>query len=240
MRLRVLGVKSDRQPTHAEAAPASDRALSITAAGMTILAVMIITARFSGDSVMPRLVEESRPTVVTAWEDHLGGMRVFTDGGDPAATMVVFSDYRCAYCADTDRLLQGLSTVRNGNLEVRYRHFPMSSLSRGAALAVLCSQDQDGGASMHGQLFASRDSIGFISWSGFGARAGVRDTVALGRCMKGNEHATTLRADREAAEELGVLSTPTILLDSLLFVGVPSAAYVEAYVERAQARRASR
>lgn len=82
----------------------------------------------------------------------------------------------------------------------------------------------------HNALFDHQDSIGLKGWGWFAGRAGITDTVAIARCIKQRLPEVRVLADIAAGDRLGVLATPTILLDSLRIIGVPSFTLLESFL----------
>ena len=61
------------------------------------------------------------------WESLLdGGRRVGSEGAP--ATVVVFTDYECPFCAAADRTLETLRADFGSDLAVVYRHYPLLSI----------------------------------------------------------------------------------------------------------------
>lgn len=63
------------------------------------------------------------------------------------ATLVVFSDFQCPYCASFSRMLKNEVLSQTGErVRLVFRHFPLSfhSWARAAAEAASCAQDQNG------------------------------------------------------------------------------------------------
>jgi 2-hydroxychromene-2-carboxylate isomerase len=70
------------------------------------------------------------------------------------------------------------------------------------------------------------------SWITIASAAGIADTVSFGACLDDPSARETVVADAVLARELGVIGTPSVLLDSLFFTGSPGLRYYGAYVKR--------
>jgi len=193
-------------------------------------AVLIAAGRHYFGPTLPRLAEDSRPRHVSSWRSYLNGYQPWPSTSQPIANLVIFSDYRCEYCSETDSVLSTLPSIQEGSLRVIYRHLPMSPLARNAALASICAEDMGLGRRMHSRLFAVSDSFGFLSWNHIAASVGLTDTLSFDRCLAASSSSDRLTADLNAAEQLRIRSTPALLLDSLLFIGVPNRTYISSYV----------
>lgn len=63
----------------------------------------------------------------------------------------------------------------------------------------------------------------------------MADTIAFASCLSSDDALAVVRKDSALASELGIEGTPGVLLDSLLFEGVPHLRYLQAYVAIAAA-----
>lgn len=71
-----------------------------------------------------------------------------------------------------------------------------------------------------------------FSWTDLAVQADVEDIDEFIRCAEAEASMERIEEDFEAATELGIYDTPTILLDSLLFTGSPGVRYLDAYIRR--------
>lgn len=164
------------------------------------------------------------------WERLTTGGHMLGDPSSPH-TIVVFLDYQCPACREFDDALSQLMRSHPRQLRTIVRHFPLQSLhpfARKAAEAAACANDQGVFPALHHTLFAFQDSIGALSWGQFGARAGVRDTVELNRCIASGQHIREIEEHLREARFQGLRATPSVAMDGDLFEGIPPMSVLEA------------
>ncbi len=134
--------------------------------------------------------------------------------------LIVYSDFECPYCRrfarETLPLLQE-RYVKGGDLLIAFRHLPLERIHRfafAASAAAVCAGDAGLFWEMHDLLFKSED--------GFDQRAIREKAIALpldvetfDRCINDAEAGARVRRDAEGARDLGIASTPTILVGLL-------------------------
>mgnify|MGYP001454433258 CR=1 FL=1 len=114
----------------------------------------------------------------------------------------------------------------------------MGELSRLAAIAAECAATQGHFWDMHSALFTMVDSLGIRPWREFAKQVGIRDLEKFDSCMKAEEPQRVLDRDLAASQQLGIIGTPAVLVDSLLFTGSPGHHYLLRYIRLA--RRSNR
>lgn len=138
--------------------------------------------------------------------------------GDPEAplTVIEFSDYLCPACQHYHETIRQLirDHVATGAVRFEYRMFPVIDAVASPLVASLveCSEILAPGSFWHAhELMFSLVSEGFhgLTHFTFASRAGL-DYEELGVCV--NEQAQQVVIDSELAQELGVSSTPTMML----------------------------
>ncbi len=140
-----------------------------------------------------------------------------------AVTVVVFSDYECPFCRTLERELSVLRKDYPEDLAVVWRHFPLEGheFALPAAKAAVCAAEQESFAAFHQRLFQRVELLGTIPWSVLAASAGVHDTSVFNDCLRGEAPALIVERDVSAARRLGVNATPTLLINSAQFRGLP-------------------
>ncbi|MCY4525993.1 MAG: thioredoxin domain-containing protein [Anaerolineaceae bacterium] len=138
--------------------------------------------------------------------------------GDPDApvTIIEFSDFLCPACQRYHETLRQLINdyVVTGQARFEYRMFPVIDAVASPLVASLveCSEEQLPGSFWHAHdLMFELVSAGFhgLTHFTFASRAGL-NYEELGVCV--NESANQVVVDSELAQELGVASTPTLML----------------------------
>lgn len=199
-----------------------DTVVTVSVATIAMCAIVLTLANVRRAFFPPHWSLTQPTDTVVAWPSFAGvGHRV---GPSRArVTVVVFSDYQCPACRRLDDRLTVAHARYPNEVAVVWRHMPLEghSAARSAALAAVCAANVGQFALMHSLLFMLADSLGTREWTNLAARAGVGDTTAFRTCMASPAAAATLDSDLAAARELGALATPTFLINSQKFVGVP-------------------
>jgi len=143
--------------------------------------------------------------------------------GDPDAPVVVreFGDYQCPHCRRfapvAEKLREG--PVAQGKVRFVFFDFPLTGMhpnALAAAQAARCAGRQDAYWPMHDRLFArqkdwSDASDPVAAFHGYAADLGL-DADALAACVREERTRKAVMQSRKLARELGVSSTPTVLV----------------------------
>lgn len=146
-----------------------------------------------------------------------------TGAVDPSqATLVVFSDFECGFCARFAlATLPGLVEEHGSSLRVIFRHWPLPNhrLALPAAKAAECAAVQGRFREFHDRLFAARDSVGIVSFVQFAEQAGVADLDRFNSCFASEQSMPQIERDAALALAVGGHGTPTLLLDGVRLAG---------------------
>lgn len=175
-----------------------------------------------------RIPAGHEPTIVNNW-------RRYAATGDATTTsVVVFSDFRCGACKYAHDVLASLPDPLRPVLSVQWRQLPLlGPVSVEAARAVSCLTDRDERERLTATLFALADSLGMIAWMKVASRTSINSPELLQLCIEGKDSLRELIETRRLAADLGVVTTPSVLLDSMLFRGMPSPSYLTSYLRKA-------
>lgn len=220
------------------------RALIVPAAifgGAILLALIVVL--WSGDAEGPatpategnQLGAKTLARFESEWDEL--GVAI----GDPDAPVTVreFADYQCPACAafaDTAKRLRE-EYVASGKVRFIFFDFPLSMHSHSfeAAAAARCAARQDAYWSYHEKLFATQsewapkaDATGYFL--DLAVASGI-DVEPFRACLTQGATETMVRASAEVARELGVLSTPTVLVGGQVFSGVTGYQALTAEIE---------
>lgn len=207
---------------------------SYVTSGAVVLCAVVLTALVIRREFFQSSPAEERQ-VVADWKRYaVHGLRM-GGGKDAPVTVVVFSDFQCPAC----RLLaDNLELVREkhpGQIAVIYRHYPLPNHEHAAsaARASECAARQGRFEAYHNALFQDQGSIGDTSWTRFAARAQVPDSAAFGECMRDPGSSARVGQDLQDAKRLGVMGTPTLLINGVRLDGAPKLDVLEGYISRA-------
>lgn len=141
---------------------------------------------------------------------------------DAPVTMLLFTNYDCAYCRDFEyTLMPRLQTdfIDKGTLNVRVIALPLQKYAdsdRNAQL-LLCGTRAGSGADVHRQLFADRN-----------------DFPALKTCLDDAAYLQREMAAQHALiTTLNVTLVPTYVLDGQIFTGLPTYADLRGQIRNA-------
>ena len=162
-------------------------------------------------------------------------------GGNPQGdlTMVEFIDYRCGYCrkvaGEVDEVV-----AKDGNIRLILKEFPIlgrdSELASRYAIAVKQTAGSDAYKTAHDKLYAMRGEVTMDSLAVLAGEQGL-DAQAITRRMNSEEVTAEIRANRQLAEKMQIMGTPTFVIGPELLRGIPStgmAAVVEQIRKGAQ------
>lgn len=154
------------------------------------------------------------------------GTMTIGDAGAPI-TVVEYSDFQCPFCALFANEIQPQlidEFVRSGQIRFEFRHFPvLGEFSRLAALASMCAHEQQAFWAYHDALFQevpelpasrrNRDTLVDI------ARRLRLDTGPFKACLDEERYADQVARDFEEARSLGIVGTPSFVINGNLLVG---------------------
>ena len=168
----------------------------------------------------------SQPIVLEGLDDmqRLVSLAQGNTLGDPNAPIriVEFGDYSCPGCGSFNQMVKpriNLAFVETGQASFVFYDFPLvmgHPHSFLAARAARCAGDQDRYWEYHDRLFGEQPRWSFSSspigmFVDYGEDI-VPDAGAFESCLKSDRYADVVTANMRLGEELGVNSTPTIMV----------------------------
>ena len=236
--------KSTSRPQRRTARPAPPArrswAVPIVTAGAVAVAVLVIVVAMAQQSAGsgpgdPRLPSSSDTAIVTpstAVRDSLGDGPTLGRSG-AAVTLEIWSDYQCPYCGELARsYLPRLvgdfvtpGTVRILAQDIAFLDRGTSTESTDAAAAAACAGDQ-------GFFWAFHD---LLMWNQAGENAGAfadtrleamaarahLDLATWNACRAAPATARNVTSRTARASALGIVSTPTLIINGQALVGLP-------------------
>jgi protein-disulfide isomerase len=171
----------------------------------------------------------SIPANVAVQAADTSGFHGYVKGSANAPVEITeFADYQCPFC-QTFATLQMPTIeerlVKTGRVRWRYRDFPLQqhSFARLAAHSAACADEQGKYWDQHQRIYEGQSD-----WAGEGDAGPLFRTYAkasgldLGRydaCMKSGKYAGRIQASLNEGVQLGVSSTPTLLVSGRLYRG---------------------
>lgn len=144
---------------------------------------------------------------------------------DAPVTMIVFSDYQCPGCGQFATRIKPLleaNEVQAGKLRMIYYDLPLTSIHQHsflAARAARCAGEQGKYWEYHEQLFRHQQdwsyqrSAPLAKFKGYATASGL-DQEAFESCLQSDKFADTVTANARLAQQLGVNSTPTVIINN--------------------------
>ena len=171
----------------------------------------------------------SIPANVTVQPSDTSGFRGYLKGSPDAPVEITeFADYQCPFC-QTFATLQMPTIeerlINTGRLRWRYRDFPLQQhpFSRLAAHSAACADEQEKYWEQHDRIYegqaewaAARDAGPMFRRY---AQAGGLDLGRYDACMKTGKYAGRIQASVNEGLQVGVNSTPTLLVGDRLYRG---------------------
>lgn len=157
---------------------------------------------------------------------------------DPkAVTIVVFSDFTCAYCRLSEgEMIRTIAALKQP-VRVVWRDLPISSTSREAMLGAIagrCANDQGKFWDFHDAVFASKQRLDEAGLHELTNRAGL-DEAKFTSCFSQSASLTDIQKDVAIAHDHLVLTTPTFFVGNQpAATGYVSASTFKSLIKKAQ------
>jgi protein-disulfide isomerase len=207
--------------------------MAATQAGMKRFYILFAVVAVVGLGVLGYLLTRpstvSIPANVTIQTSDTSGFRGYIKGS-PAAPIEIteFADYQCPFC-QTFATLQ-MPTIEQrligtGRLRWRYRDFPLQqhAFARLAAHSAACADEQGKYWDQHDRIYEGQQDWARQRDAGplfrDYARAVGLDIGRYDACMKAGKYAGRIQASYNEGIQLGVGSTPTLVVGGRLYQG---------------------
>jgi protein-disulfide isomerase len=141
---------------------------------------------------------------------------------DAPVTIIEFGDYECPACGEFTLQIQPQvekAYVATGKAKLVFYDYPLVSIHAGsfiAARAARCANDQDRFWQFHSELYRKQNdwvakANPISAFVGYAKSLGM-DGGAFQHCLESDRHADVVTADMRLAQQLGLNSTPTIMV----------------------------
>jgi protein-disulfide isomerase len=131
---------------------------------------------------------------------------------DAPLTVVVWSDYACAFCNRVQGTLDQLDRLYPGQLRWVHRTLPLDEDYTLAAEASLAAAAQGKFRPMHGRLFALRGRVTRAEAELVARELGL-DMIQFRADLDAGTYRPAVRSDASDAEKLGVTATPAFFIN---------------------------
>ncbi len=189
-----------------------------------MLGAIIIGGLSMGKATVQPSGRNPEPRQISGWEELQSEGNVIGPESAPVR-IVEFSSFQCTFCADIHPHLAELRARHAGNVAVVYRHLVIESLQPQAfhaALASECAGAQGRFEAYHDVLFEHQAVLDERTWERFAELADVADVNELRRCMAQQQFRDRVERDVNAAKQIGIRGTPTMIVAGRVFAGMSS------------------
>jgi protein-disulfide isomerase len=195
----------------------------------TILAVLVVV----GLGILAYLIFKpqtvSIPANVTVQPSDTSGFRGYLKGSPNAPIEITeYADFQCPFC-QTFATLQMPTIderlIQTGRVRWRYRDFPLQQhpFSRLAAHSAACADEQGKYWQQHQRIYEGQSEWSEARDAGAifrnYAKANGLDLGRYDACMKSGKYAGRIQASYNEGVQVGVNSTPTLLIGDRLYKG---------------------
>ncbi|HEX2610315.1 MAG TPA: thioredoxin domain-containing protein [Gemmatimonadales bacterium] len=195
----------------------------------TILAVLVVV----GLGILAYLIFKpqtvSIPANVTVQASDTSGFRGYIKGSPNAPIEITeYADFQCPFC-QTFATLQMPTIderlIQTGRVRWRYRDFPLQQhpFSRLAAHSAACADEQGKYWQQHQRIYEGQSEWSEARDAGAifrnYAKANGLDLGRYDACMKSGKYAGRIQASYNEGVQVGVNSTPTLLIGDRLYKG---------------------
>jgi protein-disulfide isomerase len=188
--------------------------------GIIISSLVILIIGYGGSVIQQHRRLRSSPVSVTVrTTDPMLGPR------NAPVTIVEFGDFQCESCKDFHVELEKVRQRYGNRVRVVWKDFPLVAQHPDAymaAQAARCAQDQGKFWEMHEQLFAHQADLPGRDFTAL-AKAIEINTESFDRCLRDGLANSRIDEGLSDGQALGVLATPTVIVNSLRFSGIPTA-----------------
>ncbi|WP_040006238.1 DsbA family protein [Fibrisoma limi] len=153
--------------------------------------------------------------------------------------LIEYGDFMCPRCRNTRQLLLTLLKIFSGQIQYTYRHFPNPSNSESwlAAVAAEAAGMQGQFDPMYQALFTQRSlQTGGLSELAFRLGLDVKRFLAD---LQDEQVYHSIEADRRAGYQLGIQTTPTLVIEGQRFYGSLTLARLSPFIRHHIRRKSS-
>jgi protein-disulfide isomerase len=198
--------------------------------------------------LMMRPQTVSIPVDVAVQPSDTSGFRGYLKGSPEAPVEITeFADYQCPFC-QTFATLQMPTIeerlINTGRLRWRYRDFPLQqhSFARLAAHSAACADEQGKYWPQHNRIYEGQQEWAEARDAGSVFRRYAQaiglDLSRYDACMKAGKYAGRIQASLNEGLQVGVNSTPTLLVGNRLYRGRLDSDAITKLVDSLAPRRA--
>jgi len=148
-------------------------------------------------------------------QDHIRG------NPNAAISLVEFSDFECPFCGRLHPTLQQLLTQYDGQINLVYRHFPLTSIHPNAqksAEASECAAEQGKFWEYHDILFENQTALRVDNLKSYAGQLGLSQSQ-FDSCLDTGKYASKVAEHQREGQAAGVTGTPGTFVNGQLVRG---------------------
>lgn len=155
-------------------------------------------------------------------ESHLAPPRVtlsaagapFVGSPTAAVRIVVFTDFECPYCKESEPALKRISQQYGAGVAIYFRNYPLPNhlYAMPSAIASVCAAEQGRYLPYHDLLFAHQSELKNADYGAWAETLGL-DRAKFEACRQSPEARKRVEADIREAVGAGVSGTPTFFVN---------------------------
>lgn len=182
-------------------------------------------ARLRAAAKIDLLLDEPRlPSLNTGAAESLGPKNA-------RVILTEYSDFQCPYCREVQTTVKGILREYPSEVRLIFKHLPLEihPMAFRSAQAAFCAGKQDAFWKFHDGLFQADLSPEALNKL---AQDLALDLPQFEQCLLTPESRTAILNNLAEAQQLGINSTPTFLINGKLFRGAVSFAELKGAIER--------
>lgn len=208
--------------------------------GAVALGVLAWRVKFSAGAVStPTRVAEGE--FVQDWRRYTtGGHRLGADSA--SVTIVEFADFQCPFCRRFAASVDTMLRSKPRSVRIIFHQFPLTDahpLALSMAIASECASTQGRFKTFYEGVLLTKIRKFVDSSPNFAVLAHVPDTSRFRECLNSGDAASAVERDWSVGKALGVIGTPTLLINGHRYDGFLGYLQLDSLVEnlgRAPAR----
>jgi protein-disulfide isomerase len=157
--------------------------------------------------------------------------------------LVEFADFECPYCGAQEPILRSALQTFGSNLRLVFKNFPITSIhpnAQGAAVAAECANAQGQFWPMHDLLYANQTALTGTDLQSYAQQVAGLNVTAWQSCLTSQPPLDAINQDVSLGTSLGLMGTPTLVINGEAFVGeTPQAALNSAIQSALDSAKAS-
>jgi protein-disulfide isomerase len=189
--------------------------------------ILVVRREFSQGSTVT-----GEATYVEDWQEAFAvGIR----SGSPSAPVqiVEFADFECPFCAQFEATVRAVHDKYQDQVAFTFAHFPlaMHSFAEPAARAAECADLQGRFQVVRTALFQRQRTFGSVPWTDLAKQAGIPDVEQFDKCVADTRPLERIEQGKRLGQKLGILGTPTIIVNGWKLPVPPSLEDLQKIVE---------